>query len=320
MAGNVFIINSYMWLHSFYSKNLPGNGETVTASRYRTSGGGKGAGQAFAAAFEGAHVEVLGRVGDDQPGYTCREQLESVGIGTQFLQFDKDVPSGCGSIMQDDFGGNAIAIYPGASNFFCPADFDLAAAYIKTCKAGGFQLEVNVDTVFYAIRESHKMGVRTLLDPAPVAEIPGDLFGFISFIKPNEHEASLLTGIEVTDHESAKEAGRFLLNKGIREAAIITLGDKGCVLVTPEGSKSYPAPKIKVLDPCCAGDSFAGSFVAAIAAGKTIEQATEQAICLAALTVARQGSMYNCYHDCHELHAEISAGFYDIMRKSTTPP
>ena len=82
MSENVFIVNSYMWFHSFYSHQLPANGETLTGTGYRPSGGGKGVNQAFAAVYEGAHVELIGRVGNDEPGKVCQKECRETGIST----------------------------------------------------------------------------------------------------------------------------------------------------------------------------------------------------------------------------------------------
>lgn len=316
MSANTFIVNSYMWFHSFYSRDLPGNGETVTGTGYRPSGGGKGANQAFAAVYEGAKVELVGRVGDDDPGRVCLKECAETGIGTTYLQFDKEVGTGCGCILRDEFGGNAIVIYPGCGDRFCMDDFYAAEEYIKTCKIGGFQFEVNTDTIFQAVRRASELGVETFVDPAPATPIPEDLYPYITYIKPNEHEAAILTGIQVTDQASAIEAGRWMLNKGVKGAAIVTLGEQGCVVVSHEGEKFYPTLKVEVEDATCAGDSFAGSFIAAIADGKDLDGAVHQAIQLAALTVSRTGSMYNCFFDSREQHAAIQERYRnEILNK-----
>lgn len=163
MSENIFVVNSYMWFHSFYSRQLPANGETLTGTGYRPSGGGKGANQAFAAAYEGAKVELVGRVGDDEPGRVCRKECRETGIGTRYLQYDREVNTGCGCILRDEFGGNAIVIYPGAGDRFCVEDLEAAEEYIRTCRVGGFQFEVNVEAVFQAIRRTSEWGVETFV-------------------------------------------------------------------------------------------------------------------------------------------------------------
>ena len=305
MSGRIFVVNSYMWFHSFYSHQLPANGETLTGTGYRPSGGGKGVNQAFAAVYEGAQVELVGRVGDDEAGRICRKECQETGIGTRYLQYDREVNTGCGCILRDAFGGNAIVIYPGAGDRFCMEDLEAAEEYIRTCRLGGFQFEVNGKAVLQAIRRTSEWGVETFVDPAPATPIPEEIYPYITYIKPNEHEAAVLTGIAVTDQESACRAGRWLLEKGVQGAAIVTLGDRGCMVVTREWERFYPALPVEVEDATCAGDSFAGSFMAALAGGKTLDEGIHQATCPAALTVSRTGSMYNCFFDSREQHQAI---------------
>ena len=200
-------------------------------------------------------------------------------------------------------------IVPGVQDFLQPSDFDAAESYIRTCSIGGFQLEVNLDAVLYGIKRCSEWGIKTFVDPAPAVPLPKDIYPSIDYIKPNEHEATILTGIPVTGVDSAVEAGRWLLERGVREAAIITLGEKGCVAVTHTGVKCFPCPKVEVVDPTCAGDSFAGAFMAAIAQGKTLEEAIIEASELASLTVSVSGSMYNCFHMCDELYQRIHADY-----------
>lgn len=309
MKPRIFCMNSYFWLHSFYSPILPGNGETLTGTGYRPSGGGKGVNQAFAAAYLDCEVEVLGRMGKDEPGRIFARECASCGVGTRFIVYDEEHYTGCGCILRDERGGSAIVVVPGVQDFLEPADFDRAEEYIRTCVIGGFQLEVNLDTVLYAIRRCSEWGVKTFVDPAPAVPLPDDIYPCIDYIKPNEHEAAILSGIPVDSPASAEKAGMWFLDRGVRRAAIITLGEKGAVVVTREGAALWPCPQVTIADPTCAGDSFAGAFMSAVAHGEPLDNAVVQATELAALTVAVPGSMYNCFHTCGPLLADIRAQY-----------
>ena len=72
--------------------------------------------------------------------------------------------------------------------------------------------------------------------------------GIVSIIKPNECEAQSLTGLPVTDTETAYAAAQVLLDKGVREAVIITLGEKGTVLVTHKEKRYFPGIPMKTVD------------------------------------------------------------------------
>ena len=88
------------------------------------------------------------------------------------------------------------------------------------------------------------------------------LYRYITYMKPNEHEASLLSGIQVSDYETAVRAGRILLDKGVNKAVVITMGGSGAVLVERNGEKVFPCAPVPVRDTTSAGDTFAGAFVA----------------------------------------------------------
>jgi len=55
--------------------------------------------------------------------------------------------------------------------------------------------------------------VPTFLDPAPAAKLPDDLYPCLDYIKPNETEATMLTGINVSGLASAEDAGHWFIEK-----------------------------------------------------------------------------------------------------------
>lgn len=131
------------------------------------------------------------------------------------------------------------------------------------------------------------LGVRTMLDPAPAAPIDETLYPYISIIKPNECEAQSLTGLPVTDTETAYAAAQVLLDKGVREAVIITLGEKGTVLVTHKEKRYFPGIPMKAVDTGGAGDTFAGALLASLAQDWSLEKSVCYAQCASAICVTR---------------------------------
>jgi len=82
------------------------------------------------------------------------------------------------------------------------------------------------------------------------------LVGLVDFIKPNELEAQVITGLR--DHaESARE-----LVKWGADVAIVTLGENGSVVCDRDECHSVPAFKTTAVDPTGAGDVYAGAFLA----------------------------------------------------------
>ena len=82
------------------------------------------------------------------------------------------------------------------------------------------------------------------------------LVGLVDFVKPNELEAHVITGLR--DHvESARE-----LVKWGAAVGIVTLGENGSVVCDRHNCLSVPAYKTVAVDPTGAGDVYAGAFLA----------------------------------------------------------
>lgn len=290
MEKRVVVLGSCSVCHVFTASNLPSQGETVIGNDYHIVVGGKGSGQAIVASRLDSQVYMLLRLGNDSYGRQQKKLYEEMGMDTEFVYLDDTEPTGNGGIFVDADGQNKIVIVPGANGKVSRQDVDGLTEVLKEAKILGAQLEIPVETVDYAIRMADRMGVRTLLDPAPVGPISEDLYPHISIIKPNECEASELTGIEVKDVESAFCAGRWFLDRGVKEAAIITLGENGVVFVTRTVEKHFPGIKVPVVDTGGAGDTFAGGLLATLSRGWEVEQSIRYAQCASALCVTRSGS------------------------------
>ena len=142
----------------------------------------------------------------------------------------------------------------------------------------------------YSLLTADGLAVRTPPDPAPVTAFDESLYPYISIIKPNECEAAGQTGIRVEDTDSVARAGKWFLDKGVKEAAIITLGEKGAVLVTRQGVKHFPGLTVKAVDTGGAGDTFAGALLAALSRDWPLEKSIRYAKCASAICVTRTGS------------------------------
>ena len=87
-------------------------------------------------------------------------------------------------------------------------------------------------------------------------------------------------------HINIDDMGKYLAKK-VRNILIITLGDKGCLLVKDKKYKYYPAFKVKALDTTGAGDIFNAAFATMIAKENSIDEAIRYAMAAAALSVTK---------------------------------
>lgn len=269
--------------------NFPAPGETILGGRFLMNAGGKGANQAVAAARLGGMVTFVGKIGDDIFGKQAVQQLEDEGINVDFVAVDPENPSGVALITVDKKGENSIVVAPGSNGTLSAADFDKAIGELYESEYVLMQLEIPIPTVEHIARMAAQKQKKVVLNPAPAAALTDELLQNLYIITPNETEAELLTGIKVTDEQSALKAAWALNEKGV-EIVIITMGSAGAFLLAKGNSEIIKAPKVEAVDTTAAGDTFNGALVVALSEGKTIQESIVFANKAAAISVTRIGA------------------------------
>ena len=266
---------------------IPVPGETVCGGSFMMNPGGKGANQAVAVARLSARRRqcvFIAKVGDDLFGRDTARRLKAEGIDARLI-VDKTAASGTALILVDRKGQNCISVALGANGTLSSEDVAPFASDIERADALLLQLETPLETVLWAARTAHAKGVHVILNPAPAAKLPRELYACLDWITPNETEAELLTGVKVADLASAQAAERVLKRRGVAHVAI-TLGAKGCYAA----GRIHPCVKVKAVDTVAAGDTFNGAFVVALAEGKGVDEAIAFAQAAAARAVTRPGA------------------------------
>ncbi len=273
------------------SRRLPAPGETVTGGQFLLAAGGKGANQAVAAARLGAEVTFVAKVGSDMFGDQAIAGYQKEGILTDFILRDSREATGVALILVDESGENLISVASGANHALTPADVQGAAERIRAADIVVVQLEIPLDTVEFAARLAAEAGVPVVLDPAPAPDqpLPAALLAHVAYVKPNENEAERLTGVRVVDEFTARQAAEKLLTAGARHA-IVTLGAKGALWVSPGASGFVPGHRVQALDTTAAGDAFSGALACSLARGASLEAAVRYASLVGALSVTRLGA------------------------------
>jgi len=269
--------------------HLPKPGETVSGGAFSTAAGGKGANQAVAAARAGANVGLVARVGEDSFGEQAIEGFVGDGIDVRHVTRNPAAPSGVALIFVDDGGENCIAVAPGANATLTPEDVEAAEDLITGAEVVVMQLETPIETVGRAAALAREHGVRVILNPAPARQLSDEILGNVSILTPNESEAELLTGIQVSDDAGAEEAARALSARGV-DIVILTLGSRGAYVFESDSGELVPGFKVQVVDTTAAGDVFNGSLAVGLAEGKPLAEAVRFANAAAALSVTKLGA------------------------------
>jgi len=272
------------------SERMPGGGETVLGGEFVMVPGGKGANQAVCAAKLGADVALVARIGSDVFGDRSLENFTSAGIDTRFVTRDSAAPSGVALIVVDANGENAIVVAPGANLCLTPEDVDKARDAIAEADAVVLQLEIPAETVAHTINLAHKLGVKVILNPAPIRPMSKELLAKVDVLVPNQHEAADLLGRTGEGRDiDAPTAARELMAFGT-ESVVITLGGEGAYVCGQGASEFVPPMKVTPVDTTAAGDAFTASLACALAEGKALTEAARFAARVAAISVTRMGA------------------------------
>ncbi|ARU92724.1 ribokinase [Tatumella citrea] len=290
MNGKVCILGSFNVDIVARVERFPKGGESLLAKGSSLGPGGKGANQALAASCAGAKVHFVSKVGSDQFSQFAFDHLTSSDIHSLRLWQSENEPTGNAIIYVSEANGeNMIAIYPGANKTLTSSEIADMAEDLADSEILLVQLENNFDATLNAIRLAKELSVRVVLNPAPVSEEIISWLPMVDILTPNETEASVLSGIEVKDVESAKQAARKIADLGARQI-IITMGSRGALLYDGQQFQHIPSFPALSVDTTGAGDAFNGAFVAALAAGESEVQAATFASAFASLAVEREGA------------------------------
>ena len=296
----ILVVGSFMMDLIASTKQAPKSGETIIGLKFQTAPGGKGANQAVQCARLGAHVTMVGQVGDDAFGKIMTDTAAAAGVDVSHVAVDKNESSGVGHILLEvtEHGAqNRITVCPGANFTLTVEDVAWLKEDIKNYDLLMMQFELPMEVIEAVAGWAHEAGVPVMVNPAPAAPISAKLLSCATYLSPNEHEAAIIadhplradeSGVNMEDVQAVSEAFQA---RGV-ENLIITLGENGSIVAGKNGIHQTACVKMPhVADPTAAGDSFVAAFCTGLCAGLPQGEALAFASHTAAITVSRMGAM-----------------------------
>jgi ribokinase len=274
-------------------KKLLAPGELTLGGELRIGPGGKARNMAqMAAAYLGeGKVAMIGRSSRDPFGLwrIPIQFLDEAGVDTthiKILDFEESGRKypGIALIAVDEQGNNQIYVLPGVNEDFSSEDVDEAQELFEKTEAQKIlllALEIPMETAKHCLDKAASSGIRVILDPGgisgPVDELMDER---IFLLKPNEHEAKILTGQEVDDFDSARKASELLLSKGVQNV-LITHGVQGAYLFNRDVSLHIRIPDVEdsgVHDETGCGDQVTAIVASCLAEGRELIVSAELAV------------------------------------------
>ncbi|MBE6184396.1 1-phosphofructokinase [Bacillus ginsengihumi] len=136
--------------------------------------------------------------------------------------------------------------------------------------SGSLPRGVSDDILIEISRIAREKQLRLILDVSSTKLL--DCLAYRPYlIKPNEEELSAMFGKRLLTREEVIEAAHQLMERGVQNI-LVSLGEKGALFVNKDKVIMTTAPKGKVVNTACAGDSMLAAFVGSILLEKSIEE------------------------------------------------
>ncbi len=294
------------------TERMPAPGETVFGQSFHTAPGGKGANQAVAAARLGAEVRMVGRVGQDEFGPVLLDGMRREGIDVSGVASDPENASGTAMILLDGQKDNYIVAIYGANLAIDHEQVRAVESALDGADALLLQLETPLEVDVEAARAARERDVRVVWDPAPALDMGRGAYALCDVLTPNQVEAEYLTGIQVTDLDSAGRASRKLVSEGV-PVCVVTMAGDGAYYATQDDEGFVSPFEIEIIDTVAAGDAFSAGLGVALAEGRPLHAAIGYASAAGALAVTKRGAQ-----EAMPYRHEVDALFLDPTQPEFT--
>lgn len=267
--GGVAVVGSANLDIVVQSPRRPVGGETILGSSLVETPGGKGANQAFAAARV-AGTAFIGQVGSDGAGEQLLATLAGAGIDVTHLRI-AGTPSGRAYITLTPDGENSIIVLP-LANAELRTEHVLASLEALRPAVVLTQLEIPSDVVEATADWCARRGARFILNPSPVGPVAERVLAVADPLIVNQGEAQAILGTGSDDND---DLARRLLARA--RSVVVTAGPDGAVVAEDGDTARIPGARVPVVDTTGAGDTFAGTLAAHLAAGSGLASAARLA-------------------------------------------
>ena len=244
-----------------------------TVDSWTSYPGGAPANVACALTKLGTSSAFVGCVGQDDPGRSLVELLQTIGVDTTAIQSHPTAPTRTVMVLRSELGDRSFVAFGGKRPSSEFADTHLQAAQLTPAlfESADFLVLGTLELAYLdsraaiarALELCDQFFVKVVLDVnwRPVfwadsnAALPmiHDLIKRVDFLKLAEEEAEWLFG--------TTDPGAIAHRLGTLEGVLVTAGDEGCAYCLGENEGKVPAFSIDVEDTTGAGDSFVAGFV-----------------------------------------------------------
>ena len=240
---------------------------------------------------------IISRLGSDEQGRKAYEAVESLGLETEFIQWDKHHSTGTVKVSFDEtYNPDYVIIPEVAYDYIEQTDSMAKIASTADCICFGTLIqraEKSRNTLEQLLeKSSHSLKIfdinlRKKCFSKETIEFSLDK---TDILKLNEDEARILSHMLELHETDIPRLCKIMAEKWSLRYCIVTFGDKGALVFSDKGQAVYePGYKVNYVDSVGSGDAFTAGFVHAILNGESLQEACKLGNILGALVASKKG-------------------------------
>jgi ribokinase len=269
---------------------LPVWGETLIGRDFYLGPGGKGGNQAAGVARMGADTHFITAVGEDHFAQLAFDLAEAEGIARDGIRVMPGATTSVGFGLLDPHGRSACITDLAALARMNAEFVDRFEEQIARSDVVLTMLENPVEAAARAMQLGRKHGKLTILNPAPAVELSDEILRACDIVTPNQSELRVLLGLSPDAPGDDIALAQRLRQRGIK-TLIVTLSERGALILSNNGEQLVPGVKVDVVDSTGAGDAFNAALAVALAEKVPLRRAVQLANCAGALACTKLGSI-----------------------------
>jgi len=238
--------------HLLSVSQMPQYGSAIKASKYLQQSGGLVASALVAATRLGATTKIYARIGDDDEGQYIQQDLEREGVDASKLIIEPNTDTHISVILVDNHTGERSFVSRWATGSPIAIN-EISQDDITSAKI--LFLDSVTEGTLQAAQWAREAGVTVVIDPSCPFEVAQALLPWVDVpIVPESFAKGWMPD------EPPEAVVQALYDLGAR-IAVVTLGERGCVVCSADGVQAFPTIPVDVVDTTGAGDAFHGAFM-----------------------------------------------------------
>ena len=261
--------------------------------------GGVGRNLAQICALLGENIKFVTCFSGDSYGQAMKEDCKRLGMDVSMSSTEEDLPSSMYIALLDN--NRDMKLGMSDMRILRRMDAKMLQPILETLHEDDIIIiDSNLDM------ESIEYIARIAADPvsAHKAARLKSVLNHLDIFKPNQFEASELTGIWIKDEETARQSLDWFIEYGVKEV-IISMADRGILLGTKEHKTWFTHRQINMENATGGGDSLLGAYVASRLAGKSPLESMRFGISAAVISI-EQDAVRRRNLNTEEVNAKIS--------------